>query len=185
MFAASIDAVSTERLGVTWRPGCPVDPDDLRLVMITHATFDGMAATGELVVAAAVADDVVAAFRQLYEHRFPIRRVTTIEAYDGDDDDSMADDNTSAFNCRELTGGGGFSQHSYGVAIDINPVENPYVSGDLVLPPTGADFLDRADERPGMIIDGGVVVKAFRSRGFEWGGAWTSLKDYQHLEHTG
>jgi hypothetical protein len=104
-----------------------------------------------------------------------------IDAYGGDDDASMADDNTSAFNCREVTGGAGWSQHAYGLAIDINPLENPYVRGDEVLPPAGQEYLDRDDVRPGMIIEGDDVVRAFTFRGFEWGGNFRTLKDYQHV----
>jgi hypothetical protein len=105
-----------------------------------------------------------------------------VEAYGGDDDASMAADNTSAFNCREITGGGAFSNHSWGTAIDVNPLENPYVKGDVVLPDAGAAYLDRSDVRPGMIVDGDVVVTAFAAIGFEWGGDWNRLKDYQHFE---
>jgi hypothetical protein len=104
-----------------------------------------------------------------------------IEAYGGDDDASMAADNTSAFNCREITGGGAVSNHALGVAIDINPVENPYVRGGDVLPPAGAEYLDREDVRPGMIVEGDVTA-AFDAIGFDWGGRWRSLQDYQHFE---
>jgi len=180
-YEASIQLVTAESLGQTWREGCPVAPDALRLVQVTHATPTGEATTGELVVAAEVAQDVVAVFEQIYAARFPITRMTTIDAYGGNDDDSMAADNTSAFNCRAVTGGGEWSRHAYGVAIDINPLRNPYVAGDVVLPPAGAAYLDRSDVRPGMITAGDVVVDAFISRGFEWGGDFVALKDYQHF----
>ena len=181
-FESSVEPVGAERLGPTWRPGCPVGPDDLRLVRVSHATPDGATATGELVVAADAADDVIAAFAEIYAARFPITRMTTIDAYGGDDDESMAEDNTSAFNCRAVTGGTGWSRHSYGLAIDINPLRNPYVNGDTVLPPAGQAYLDRTDVRAGMIVAGDVVVVAFTSRGFEWGGDFDSLKDYQHFD---
>lgn len=181
-YAWSARPVTAERLGSTYQAGCPVGPEGLRLISVSYVGFDRKSATGELVVAAEIVEDVGETFRELYEARFLVRKMITIEAYDGDDDASMADDNTSAFNCRQTTGGSGWSQHSYGTAIDINPRENPYIRGDVVLPPRGTDYLDRADVRPGMIVDGDVVVRAFTSRGFEWGGAWTSLKDYQHFE---
>jgi len=181
-YAWSARPVTADRLGSTYQAGCPVGPEGLRLISVFYVGFDGKPATGELVVAAEIVEDVGETFRELYEARFLVRKMITIEAYGGDDDASMADDNTSAFNCRQTTGGSGWSQHSYGTAIDINPRENPYVRGDVVLPPRGTDYLDRADVRPGMIVDGDVVVRAFTSRGFEWGGAWTSLKDYQHVE---
>jgi hypothetical protein len=121
-------------------------------------------------------------FGRLYGAGFPIRRMERIEVYGGDDDASMAADNTSAFNCREITGGGSMSIHSWGKAIDINTVENPYVRGGTVEPPAGAEFLDRGNVRPGMIVDGDVAVTAFGEIGFEWGGHWSSLQDYQHFE---
>lgn len=181
-FESSVEPVTAERLGPTWRPGCPVGPDELRLVRVSHATPDGATATGELVVAAEAAGDVIAAFAEIYAARFPITRMTTIDAYGGDDNESMADDNTSAFNCRAITGGTGWSRHSYGLAIDVNPLRNPYVNGETVLPPAGQAYLDRTDVRPGMIVAGDVVVAAFTSRGFEWGGDFASLKDYQHFD---
>lgn len=180
-FESSVQPVNVARLGKTWRAGCPVGPDELRLVRVSHATPDGETATGELIVAADAANDVIAAFVEIYEARFPITQMRTIDAYAGDDDASMADDNTSAFNCRPVTGGTGWSRHSYGLAIDINPVRNPYVINDTVLPPAGQAYLDRSDVRAGMIVAGDVVVLAFTSRGFEWGGDFDSLRDYQHF----
>ncbi len=106
----------------------------------------------------------------------------TVEAFGADDDTSMAYDNTSAFNCRPVTGGSGWSLHSYGVAVDINPRENPYLSGDTVLPPEGRDYLDRSQPVPGMIVAGGAIVRLFESHGFAWGGYWTRPVDYQHFE---
>jgi D-alanyl-D-alanine carboxypeptidase len=119
----------------------------------------------------------------MYEARFPIRRMEPVDKYGGSDDASMAADNTSAFNCRPITGTTDrWSNHSYGRAIDINTIENPYVKGGTVLPPAGAAYLDRGDVRPGMIVAGDVVTTAFAAEGFGWGGDYTSLKDYQHFE---
>jgi hypothetical protein len=187
-FEASIRPVDEQTraamIGVSWKPGCPVPIDDLRIIEMTYVGFDGAVHRGgQLMVHRLVAADVVEAFRVLFEHRFPIRRMELIEHYGGDDDASMAADNTSAFNCRPITGTTDrFSIHSYGQAIDINTVENPYVRGSTVLPPAGAEFLDRTDVRPGMITKNDVVVKAFRHGGFTWGGDWTSPTDYQHFE---
>ncbi|HEX6150061.1 M15 family metallopeptidase [Nocardioides sp.] len=171
-------------IGVSWKPGCPVPIDDLRIIEMNHWGFDGTVHEGgRLMVHREVVDEVVAAFGDMFAAGFPIRRMELIEEYDGSDDASMAADNTSAFNCRPITGSPGrFSIHSYGKAIDINTVENPYVNGDTVLPPAGAEYLDRDDVRPGMIVKNDAVVKAFKKRGFEWGGNWHSLKDYQHME---
>ncbi|PRY62678.1 D-alanyl-D-alanine carboxypeptidase-like protein [Knoellia remsis] len=176
------DATRATMIGVSWKPGCPVPIEDLRIIDMTYRGFDGEDHVGQLMVHEDIARDTINAFRVLYREGFPIRRMELIENYGGDDDASMAADNTSAFNCRAITGGTRYSVHSYGKAIDINTIENPYVKGTLVLPPAGAEFLDRTDVRPGMLVDGSAEVEAFTSRGFDWGGHWTTLKDYQHME---
>lgn len=167
----------------SWKAGCPVPIDDLRIIEMSHRTFEGGVAEGRLMVHEDVTDEVVEAFATLFEAGYPIRRMELIEAYGADDNRSMDADNTSAFNCRPITGTTDrFSIHSYGKAIDVNPVENPYVRGDTVLPPAGAAYLDREDVRPGMITKNDVVEKAFRTGKFFWGGDYNSLKDYQHFE---
>jgi hypothetical protein len=187
-FQATIRAVDEETrarmIGVSWKPGCPVPIDDLRIIDMNFIGFDGAVHSGgQLMVHRLVASQVVEAFRVLFDNGFPIRRMELIENYGGSDDASMAADNTSAFNCRPITGTTDrFSIHSYGQAIDINTVENPYVRGSTVLPPAGVDYLDRTDVRPGMITKNDVVEKAFREQKFFWGGDFNSLKDYQHFE---
>jgi hypothetical protein len=176
------ESLASEMRGVSWRPGCPVAISDLRRITMKHWGYDGQVHSGELVVHADVADDIVGVFAKLFDAGYPIRRMERIEHYGGDDEASMAADNTSAFNCRPITGGDAFSVHSWGKAVDINPVENPYVRGDVVLPESGRPFLDRSSSRPGVIVDGDVVVEAFAAIGFECGGDWTRLKDYQHFE---
>lgn len=176
-------ATADEMTGVSWKPGCPVPIEDLRIIDMTHWGFDGSVHWGEMVVHKAVAADVVEVFGTLYDANFPIRRMERVEAYGGSDDASMAADNTSAFNCRPITGTTDrFSVHSYGKAIDLNPVENPYVKGDTVLPDAGREYLDRENVRPGMVVDKDIVTTAFKKAGFKWGGDWKSLKDYQHFE---
>ena len=108
-----------------------------------------------------------------------------VDRYGASDDRSMAADNTSAFNCRRVEGSTAWSEHSYGRAIDVNPLENPYISRRGVLPPAGRAFLDRSLRRRGMIHAGDAVVRAFASVGWGWGGAWTSPRDYQHFSATG
>jgi D-alanyl-D-alanine carboxypeptidase len=170
----------------SWHPGCPVPLEDLRLVSPRYWGFDGEVHTGELVVNEGVARDVVRVFGVLFRERFPIRRMVLVDEYEGDDDRSMAANNTSAFNCRAVTGGSAYSEHSYGWAIDINPVQNPYTTGaGTVLPPEGAAFLDRRREARGMIHEGDEVVRAFAAVGWQWGGSWSSIKDYQHFSATG
>lgn len=156
----------------------------LRYVTVTYRGFDGADHTGELVVAAAVADDVAAIFGDLYDSGYPIASMRLVDDFGGSDDASMAANNTSAFNCRAVTGGGGFSEHSNGTALDVNPVQNPYLSGSLVLPEQGRDYLNRISA-PGVILAGDVVVTAFADRGWTWGGTWSGPIDYQHFSVSG
>ena len=168
----------------TWRPGCPVGPDRLRLVQVVHLDLDGVHRWGQVVVHTDVADDVGHALLALHDRRFPIARMEPIEHFGGDDDASMAANNTSAFNCRRVTGGRRFSEHADGTAIDINPVHNPYVRGSTVLPAGGSSYLDRSVVRDGMLTRPGAV-EVFDAIGWGWGGDYTSLKDYQHLSANG
>jgi len=176
------DALRERMTGVSWRKGCPVSLDDLAYLTVTHIGFDGKPRKGELVAHKAVADELLVLFRSLYLKRYPIEKIRLIEEYGGDDDASMRDDNTSAFNCRPITGGKAFSKHSYGLALDINPLYNPYVRGDVVLPPEGAAFTDRSLQVKGMIHANEICPREFLVRGWSWGGDWTSRKDYQHFE---
>jgi hypothetical protein len=139
---------------------------------------------GSIVVRSTAARGVLSVFRRLYTARFPIRRLRLVEAYKGSDDASMAADNTSGFNCRLVPGTRRWSQHAYGLAIDINPVENPFVHSGVVDPPAGRRYLDRSRIRRGMVRSGDVVVRAFASIGWSWGGRWSS-PDYQHFSATG
>lgn len=170
----------------SWRPGCPVDPTDLRKLELSYWGFDDQPHTGALVVAATEADAVIGVFRRLYDGRFPIRRMEPIDVYGGSDEASMAADNTSGFNCRRAVASGPpqWSAHAFGKAIDINPVENPYLLEGDVLPPAGAAFVDRANVRPGMAVRGGELVAAFAAAGWSWGGGWAN-PDYQHFSSTG
>ena len=178
--------VRDQMIGKSWHfgLGCP-SLDSLSFLQMPHFDFAGEVRRGELIVAADQAANVLQVFRKLYEARFPIERMVLVDEYDGDDDASMAANNTSAFNCRQVTGGTSLSAHSYGIAIDINPVQNPYVNGGTVLPDSGAAYTDRANVRPGMIVRPGVVVNAFEEVGWSWGGDFNSLKDYQHFSSDG
>jgi len=173
----------TEMKRYSWRPGCPVSIDDLACLKVSHWGFDGKVHIGELVVHKKVASEVLEIFKELFEKKFPIERIRRIEAYKGDDDDSMADNNTSAFNCRKIKGSKTkLSKHSYGLAIDINPLINPYIKNGKVLPREGVKYLDRKKSVPGIIVKGGSCYSAFIKRGWQWGGQWKSMKDYQHFE---
>lgn len=184
-FSASIKTVTAEDLYASWRPGCPVPVEALRAIDATHFGNDGAVHTGRLIVAEGLAQGMVDILRDLYAVRFPIERMEPVDVYGGDDNRSIKANNTSAFNCREVTGGGGWSQHAYGRAIDVNPFVNPYVKGSTVLPPEAAPYTDRSRNDPGMIHAGDAVVDAFAARGWKWGGYWSSLKDYQHFSTTG
>jgi hypothetical protein len=167
----------------TWHPGCPVAPEDLRQLTLAYLDFNGKQRTGILLVNKDLADEVVRIFQSLFQHGFPIEHMAPIEDYGGDDDASMAANNTSAFNCRDATGKPGvFSNHSWGRAIDINPLTNPYVKGDKVLPPAGRRYLDRTKAFRGSILKDSFIVQEFEKAGWTWGGRWPDRQDYQHFE---
>jgi D-alanyl-D-alanine carboxypeptidase len=186
-FAHSVSRVTAAQLPYSWHRGCPVAPAQLRRVRLSYWGFDGRAHTGALVVNASAVGDVVRVFRRLYEGRFPTRRMRPIDAYRGVDERSLAADNTAAFNCRYAVAPGPkrWSVHAYGLAIDIDPVENPYVLNGRVHPRAGRAYLNRSRIRPGMAYRGGLLVNAFAAAGWQWGGRWTASPDYQHFSATG
>jgi hypothetical protein len=173
--------------GSSWRPGCPVALDKLRLLEVSHWGFDDEVHRGKLVVHHRHAAEILAVMKRLYKLRYPIRRMELIDRYDADDNRSMNADNTSAFNCRFVAGTQRWSNHAYGLAIDINPIENPYVSGSHVSPPAGAPFADRSRNARGMIHNGDAVERAFAKKaGWEWlGDGPQSIRDYQHFSVDG
>jgi len=183
-----IDAALRKRMsGVSWHRGCPVGFADLRLLSVTHWGFDERPHRGRLVVHREHAAAMLRTMRALYRLRFPIRQMRLVDAYGADDRRSMAADNTSAFNCRFVAGSPGvWSEHAYGRAIDLNPIENPYVTASgYVSPPAGGRFADRARHRKGMVHRRGPVVAAFAAAGWRWGGSWSWPRDYQHFSATG
>ena len=172
--------------GVSWRPGCPVSLDDLRLVRASHWGFDGRVHAGRIVVHRDVARDVLTVLRRLYAARFPIRRMVPVDAYGASDFRSIEADNTSAFNCRPVEGTTRWSEHAYGRAIDLNPIENPYVyANGTTSHRASRPYLRRSPYRAGMAVEGGVVVRAFDAVGWGWGGRWPGIKDYQHFSASG
>jgi hypothetical protein len=182
--AARSSTVTAADLGSSWRPGCPVAADQLRRVAIDYWGFDDQAHAGALVVHASVVPAVIRVFDRLRAERFPIHRMDPIDAFNGSDEASMDGDNTSGFNCRYAVADGPprWSRHAYGKAIDVNPVENPYLQGGKVQPPAGTAFVARSPYRPGMAVAGGTLVHAFASVGWSWGGRWSATPDYQHFE---
>ena len=186
-FQATSSAVTAAELGASWHAGCPVGPAELRTLRVSFVGFDGRAHQGAIVVHRDVAGAVTTVFRRLYDARFPLRRMEPVAKYGGSDRRSMAADNTSAFNCRVASAPGPrrWSAHAFGKAIDVNTIENPYVQGSYVSPAAGRAYLDRSRYRPGMAVAGGVLVRAFASVGWLWGGRWTATPDYQHFSSTG
>ena len=179
---APISAALAQRMtGVSWRPSCPVGLSDLRSVKVTFWGFDATSHTGTLVVHRRVAAQVVRVMGRLYATRFPIRRMVPVDVYGGDDFRSIEADNTSAFNCRAATGGSRWSEHAYGRAIDLNPLENPYVSGGSTSHSASRRYLDRSLRLPGMVHAGDAAVRAFAAEGWGWGGVWSGVRDYQHF----
>ncbi len=169
----------------TWKPGCPVAATDLSWVRLAFWGFDNRRHTGELLVNQSVADDLVAVFRELYRERFPIEEMRITRLAELDAPPTGDGNNTGAFACRATTGGTSYSQHAYGLAIDVNPFQNPYLKDQQVLPELASSYLARNRVRPGMITPDGPVVRAFASVGWPWGGGWQSLKDYQHFSRNG
>lgn len=155
--------------------------DALAYVRLSHVTFDGGSAEGELVVAAELAARAVEVFRRLWQLGFPIRGMQLVDEFGASDERSMAADNTSAFNFRTIAGTTTLSQHALGRAIDINPVENPWRRPDRIAPARGAEFADRTHIRPGMIVRPGPVVAVFDELGWEWGGDWRHAYDDHHI----
>lgn len=182
--AVPVDAASRARIvGSSWHEGCPVPLEDLRYVRVSYWDFDGAFHVGELVVHADVTTALEAALHSLFDQKYPVRSMRLVDDFGGDDFASIEVDNSSAFNCRQRTDTAGeWSQHSYGRAIDLNPIENPYVStAGSTAHPASRPYLDRANVRPGMVTAGDLVVQAFAAVGWEWGGAWSGPIDYQHF----
>jgi hypothetical protein len=174
------------RMRFSHHPGCPVPLTDLRYLRMSYVGFDGRPHSGEMVVHEHYASQVATVFRRLYDTRWPIRHMRLVDDYGGDDGRSMAANNTSGFNCRRVAGSRAWSAHAYGAAVDINPAQNPDLTGTRVAPDVGRAFveLDRfagADPAPGVISARGAVRAAFERIGWEWGGTWSPGQDYQHF----
>jgi hypothetical protein len=179
-------AVRDRMVGRSWQEDarCPRF-DDLAHVEVDHVDFDGLVVRGELIVARAIAADAIALFARLFAIGFPIRAMRLVDDHGADDDRSMAADNCSAFNFRVVAGTDVLSQHAHGLAIDINPVENPWVTPARFVPAEGAPYLARGAIRPGMIVRPGPVVAIFDELGWEWGGDWRHAADYHHVVKRG
>lgn len=180
-----VGAGTAHPLTHSWRSGCPVGPRDLRAVAFPHHRPDGTTTRGVLIVHHDAVPDVTTLVRAAWGGRFPITQARPVDDFGGDDDASMAADNSSAFNCRDVAGTTIWSQHTYGRAVDFNPVRNPSVRGTTVEPPAGAAYTDRSDVRPGMLVEGGTVIDAVDRIGWGWGGRWSPSADHQHVSRNG
>lgn len=186
-------ALEREMRGTTWRAGCPVPLSDLRLLRFNHVGLDGEIERGRMVVNASVAEDVLWVFRRLFEARFAMKRVDLAREFDRSRWEERRHSRrsvTASFNCRVVITPAGpgttFSQHSYGLAIDINPLQNPYVRSDgWVRNRFARPYVDRSKDLAGMIHDGDVVVRSFAAIGWAWGGRWSGGKDYMHFSLAG
>jgi hypothetical protein len=186
MFEATTGPVPADVLArSTWQEACPVTSAELAYVTASFIGFDGNPYVGEVIVNASVADQIVDVFHVMFDAGFPLEEVRVIAPEELDAAPTGDGNVTSAFVCRPVTGGASWSQHAYGLAIDINPFHNPYVKGDLVLPELATVYTDRSLGLPGMITEGGPVVDAFDAIGWGWGGRWTSLTDPQHFSANG
>lgn len=182
--APAVEPVNAADLGPSWHPGCPIEPRQLRRVEVDYLGFDGQTHRGDLIVHEELAADVVAIFGQLLQLRYPIEKVRTVDIFPGADDElSMEDNNTSAYNCRDIPGTGRWSRHAFGRAIDLNPRLNPEIDRTgATAPENAAPYVDRNRTDPGILHAEDAVVRVFTEHGWRWGGNWRNPVDYQHFE---
>lgn len=174
-------------MGISYQENDNISIGELRYLRVLHVGFDGQTYIGELLVNQAIAEDVLEIMKELYENKYAVERMVLVDDYGADDEQSMEDNNTSAFNYREIAGTRRMSRHSLGLAIDINPRYNPYVkhksNGETVISPVnGAEYADRSQEFAHKIDENDLCYRLFTEHGFTWGGSWNSVKDYQHFE---
>lgn len=181
----SVQRVTAAQVPYTYRSGCPVGPSSLRRIRVPYYDWAGNPRLGNLVARAGAVADLKAVFKRGFGKHFPIRRIDPVDVWRGSDVRAMAADNTSAFNCRKVTGNPyRLSQHSYGNAVDINTRENPYVTSSRVYPSGARTFLRRSDARKGMILKHGPIARGMRAHGWPWGARWAH-PDYQHFSSNG
>ena len=172
--------------GKSYKDNCPIPLEDLRYLRVLHKDKDGVTHEGELVCNVQIASDVLEIFKALYEAGYPIEKVRLVDEYNADDETSMRDNNSSCFNFRFITHSTKISKHGLGLAVDINTLYSPYVKetkdGRILEPATAGEYVDRTKSFTYKIEKGDLCYRLFTERGFEWGGEWKSVKDYQHFE---
>ena len=179
-------AILTRIKGKSYKEGCAVPLSELRYLSLLHYDFSGRVVRGEMICHKSIAADLLEIFQALYEAQYPIERIRLIDDYDADDDRSMQANNTSCFNYRQVAGSRKLSKHSRGMAVDINPLYNPCVRTQkgrrTILPKQGKPYVNRQSVFPHKIDRSDLCYRLFLAHGFRWGGAWRSVKDYQHFE---
>ncbi|MCL2573030.1 MAG: M15 family metallopeptidase [Defluviitaleaceae bacterium] len=168
--------------GVSFKEDTPFGYEELTYLTISYVDFGDNNCLGDMIVATKIGDEVLDIFRELYAIRFPIHQICLVDHYGANDEASMSANNTHAFNFRRIAGSETISRHGYGMAIDINPVQNPYIRKNDILPMAGIGYLNRNNVRSGMIVHGCPAYNAFVSHGWTWGGDWDTPKDYHHFE---
>lgn len=181
------DSVFARMQGKSFPAHCMVKRSDLRYLQVLHVDADGETHRGEMVCNKAIAEDLLEIFQELYRQRYPIERMRLIDDYDADDEQSMRDNNSSSFCYRVVEGSTKLSKHAQGMAVDVNTLYNPCVRKRkdgtvLVQPSTAKRYTNRSRKFPYKIVEGDLMFRLFTERGFQWGGHWKSLKDYQHFE---
>ena len=180
------DALFVRIKGKSYKDNCTTSLSDLRYLQVLHYNKEGEVLKGELICHQSISEDLLTIFRELYKAKYPIERMVLVDEYDADDEASMQANNSSAFNFRYVSGTKSLSRHSRGMAIDINPLYNPYVrqrNGRTVVEPTNAEaYVDRTKDFPYKIVRGDLCYRLFKKYGFIWGGDWKNSKDYQHFE---
>lgn len=184
-FEYVIRPVTAETVSESWRDECPLHWEELSLLTLSYWNFDGRPVKGRMVINSAVADEVVSVFERLFAMKFPIERIALVDNYGGDDKAAMRANVTSGFNCRYVDGTERWSNHAFGLAIDINPLINPWARDGNVLPVEGTVYAEnRTRPTPGMINLGDKIVDVFEQAGWSWGGVWGSA-DYMHFSRPG
>lgn len=172
--------------GVSYQENNEISRENLRYLRVLHIGINGNTNVGEMIVNESISEDVLEIMQELYRAAYPIEKMVLIDEYGGDDEASMEANNTSAFNYRNISGSGKLSKHSYGLAIDVNPLYNPYVKNTadatICQPQNALDYIDRSREFSYKIDENDLCYQLFTAHGFTWGGSWNSVKDYQHFE---
>ena len=183
------DEVFAKMKGKSYKEDCPVPKKDLRYLHVLHKNPEGETLEGELVCHKIIAGDLLEIFEELYEEDYPIEKIHLVDEYDADDDKSMTDNNTSCFNYRTVARTKRISKHGFGIAVDINPLYNPYITWkdgkENVAPEAGKPYADRDEDFPYKIDEEDLCYELFTEHGFSWGGHWDNRKDYQHFELSG